>query len=176
MYCGYTHTHTPCLYTQQPRPITSIFFCCFHLRLFLKVLDMLALNVLAPTSRSSIGQDERETHRKDALMRHSLLYIKPKKSSWKGGGGNKEWLLWLQSPWPLYSLIIWVIYKYIQHLELYRHIVCAYIYSDSVENSMTTHSIAISFYTSTFAIDSFVFWVFYTGRRHNSQDKWMREL
>ena len=51
---------------------------------------MLALNVLAPTSRSSIGQDERETHRKDALMRHSLLYIKPKKSSWKGGGETRN--------------------------------------------------------------------------------------
>ena len=128
MYCGYTHTHTPCLYTQQPRPITSIFFCCFHLRLFLKVLDMLALNVLAPTSRSSIGQDERETHRKDALMRHSLLYIKPKKSSWKGGGGKQGMTFMIAIPLtPLFSYHLGYIQVYPALRTLQAYCVCVYI-------------------------------------------------
>ena len=54
MYCGYTHTRR--VYTHNNRVLSpAIFFVVF----FLKVLDVLALNVLAPTSRSSIGQDER---------------------------------------------------------------------------------------------------------------------
>ena len=140
MYCGQLHTHTPCLYTQQPRPIISNFFCCFPLRLFLKILDMLALNVLAPPSRSSIGQDERgntQERRSDAPF---TIILNQRNRAGKGGKKTRNDFYDCNPLDPFIPLIIWVMYKYIQHLDLYRHIaVCAYIYSNSVENSMTTH-------------------------------------
>lgn len=77
---------------------------------------MLALNVLAPPSRSSIGQDERgntQERRSDAPF---TIILNQRNPAGKGGKKTRNDFYDCNPLDPFIPLIIWVMYKYIQHL------------------------------------------------------------